>query len=106
VICHQPRFTALHMTDHVPFYPSLPCKRFNFCYGLFRIILSENVHTCLYSSLNHFKRLRFRYDHQTDFLRIEAAFARGRRNLVEGVLVIFAYGGNEVEHERNYNLLV
>jgi hypothetical protein len=42
MISHEAGFPALHMTDHVPFYTTLSCKRLHFPNTLFRIIFTEN----------------------------------------------------------------
>src|SRR5215207_3372982 len=99
MISHNARFAALHMTDHMPFYPTLPGEGLNFHDTLFGIVLSQNTHPCCNGSLNYFKRLCLRHDHQSDFIGVTAAFTRGAGNLVESVLMVFTNRGNEIGHE-------
>src|SRR5215212_9857917 len=98
MISHNARFAALHMTDHMPFYPTLPREGLNFHNTLFGIVLSQNTHAGFNGSLTHFNRLCFRHDHQPDFMGMAAAFTRSFCDLVKSVLIIFANRGNEVGH--------
>ena len=99
MISHEAGFPALHMTDHVPFYTTLSCKRLHFPNTLFRIILTENPYTCFHGSLDDLDRLGFRHNHQSNFVRGAVAPARDVCNLVKCGLIVFANGGNEVGHE-------
>src|SRR5215212_1075257 len=99
MISHEARFSALHMTNHVPFYPTLLRQRLNFRNSLFSIVLPKNTHPRLDCSLSDFYRLGFGDDHQSDCLWVTITFTRGICDLVERELIIFANRGDKIGHE-------
>src|SRR5512145_1195930 len=98
MINHEAGFSALHMTDHVPFYRTLRGEGLDFRNSLFWIVLPKNMDACFNRSLHYLDRLRFCDDNQTNFFWIAIALASSRCNLIECGLVIFADGGNDVGH--------
>src|SRR6266545_2807419 len=99
MINHETSFAALHMTDHMPFYSTLPRQRLNLRDTLFRVVLSKNMDARFNSSLCNFKGLGFCHNDKADFIRSAITLASGVRDLIKSILVVFADGGNEVRHE-------
>src|SRR5215208_5798350 len=98
MISHETGFTALDMTDHVPFYPTLQGECLDFGDALFRIILPKDADPCFQGRLNNFNRLRFSHDDQTGFVRFSVRPAGCGCDSIQDPLMIFANGVNKFGH--------
>src|SRR5688572_19103387 len=98
MISYKAGFSALHMADHVPFYPTLPGERLKFHNTLFRIILTKDLHARFDGSLGHLHRLGLRNNHKPDFIRVAVALAGSVCNVVQCSKVVLANGVNEIIH--------
>src|SRR5258706_15720411 len=98
MISNETGFAALHMSNHVPFYPTLRCKRLNFHDTFLGIILTEELCTRFDRSLRNFDWLRLGDHHQADPIWIAVAFARRFFNLLKSLEITFADCCNKVGH--------
>src|SRR5262245_25577923 len=98
MIGHQAGFTALHVTDHVPFYPTLYGEGLDFRDTLFRVILTKDANTRFNRCLNDLQGLGLGYDNEMDFARITAGPPCCLCDLIEDTLIILPDDNDDVIH--------
>src|SRR5581483_1901056 len=96
---HELGFAALDVTDHVPFYRRLRFQSENFFNGFLGVIFSQNFRARFDRGLNDLDRVSLGDDHEPHRLGRSSDFARRGGNGVQGFLIAFADGKNEIKHE-------